>query len=135
MRRPPHRRRTGIAILAAAAAALAGGPAQAGGGVGTSSFGGARIGAPGAGFEGIGRAPAATSVIRHGDTGFSIYSQRGITRVIGTPPVSRTVRMPDGGTTRVMGDGRGGAWVLGAGGNHRLIGPASGPPRAPGDAP
>ena len=135
MGRASSRRRRAIALLATMITVLAGTNAQAGGGTGTTSFGGARVGASGLGLGGIGRAPGATSIIRHGDTGFSIYSQQGVTRVIGTPGVSRTVRMPDGSTTRVIGDGKGGAYVFGSGGNHRLIGPGPGGRRLLGDDP
>jgi len=99
--------------------------AQAGGTVGTSSFGGARVGGIG-GFSsysgGFGGLPRGSSVINHGGTGFSIYSQRGVTRVIGQPQVSKKVLLPDGRSARVIGDGNGGAYVFGAPGNHRILG-------------
>ena len=86
---------------------------------GTRGFGGARIGASGGYSGGLGRG---SSVISHGATGFSIYSQQGVTRVIGVPRVSRKIFLPNGQSTRVIGDGRGGASVLGPLGNHRIFG-------------
>lgn len=112
-------RRPGIALLAAIFFAMAATNARAGGTVGTTGFGGARIGTAGGSFGGIGRS---TSIIRHGDTGFSIYSQQGVTRVIGTPKVSKNVRLPDGRSTRVIGDGNGGAQTFGPRGSQRVFG-------------
>ena len=89
---------------------------------GTGGFGGARIGATGGysgGFSGLARG---SSVISHGATGFSIYSQQGVTRVIGVPRVSRKILLPNGNSARAIGDGRGGVSVFGAPGNHRIPG-------------
>ena len=61
-------------------------------------------------------------MINHGGTGFSIYSQQGVTRVIGVPQVSEKVFLPNGQSARVIGDGRGGASVFSAPGNHRILG-------------
>lgn len=104
--------------------ALAHTSALAGGRIGGAGFGGARIGAPsaGIGYGAMGARPSSSSVIRHGSTGFSIYSQQGITRVIGDPGVSRNVRLPDGRSARVVGDGKGGATVYGPGGAQRIFG-------------
>ena len=92
---------------------------------GTGSFGGARVGGM-AGFSGysgsFGGAPRGSSVINHQGTGFSIYSQRGVTRVIGEPQVSRKILLPDGRSARIIGDGKGGAYLFGAEGNHRILG-------------
>ena len=96
--------------------------AQAGGTIGTSSFGGARIGGMGGYSGGIGGLARGSSVITHRGTGFSIYSQSGVTRVIGQPRVSKRILLPDGRSARVMGDGRGGATIYGAPGNHRIFG-------------
>ena len=88
----------------------------------SSGFGGARIGATGGysgGFTGLARG---SSVISHGATGFSIYSQQGVTRVIGVPQVSRKIFLPNGNSARAIGDGRGGVSVSGAPGNHRIPG-------------
>jgi hypothetical protein len=99
--------------------------AQAGGTIGTGSFGGARVGGIGvfsgysAGFGGL---PRGSSVINHGGTGFTIYSQRGVTRVIGQPQVSKKILLPDGRSAQMIGDGRGGAYIFGAPGNHRILG-------------
>ena len=96
--------------------------AQAGGAMGTSSFGGARISGVGGYSGGIGGLPRGSSIITHGGTGFSIYSQRGVTRVIGQPRVSQRILLPDGGSALAIGDGRGGARLYGAPGNHRIFG-------------
>ena len=59
-------------------------------GAGGGNFGGARVGGMSgySGYSGgFGGIRSGSSVIRHGNTGFSIYSQRGVTRVIGEPPV------------------------------------------------
>lgn len=66
---------------------------------------------------------AGSSVIRHGDTGFSIYNRQGVTRVIGGPPSRGSVTLPDGRRAKLIGDGRGGAYLLGAPGNHWISGP------------
>jgi hypothetical protein len=95
---------------------------------GTGHFGGARIGGMGAYSSlsgGVGSPRSGSSIIRHGGTGFSIYSQRGVTRVIGEAPVSKRILFPDGKSARVIGDGSGGAYVFGAPGNHRLLGTRS----------
>jgi hypothetical protein len=89
---------------------------------GTGGFGSARIGATGGYTGGFGGQSRSSSVINHGGTGFSIYSQQGVTRVIGVPRVSRKIFLPNGQSTRVIGDGRGGASVLGPLGNHRIFG-------------
>lgn len=99
--------------------------AHAAGTSGSTSFGGVRIGGAATfsgysgGFSGL---RSGTSVIGHRGTGFSIYSQRGVTRVIGETPVSGNVLLPDGRRARVIGDGHGGARVYGAPGNHRILG-------------
>jgi hypothetical protein len=119
----PSRRRLGtIGVLIVSSWMLAAG-AQAGG---TGSFGSARLGGAGnysgsfgGGFGGLSRG---SSVINHGGTGFSVYSQQGVTRVIGMPQVSRTILLPNGRSSRVIGDGKGGAHVFGAQGNHRIFG-------------
>ena len=85
---------------------------------GTGSFGSARLGGAG-GFGGV---PRGSSVISHGATGFSVYSQQGVTRVIGVPRVSRKILLPDGRSSHVIGDGKGGAYVFGAQRNHRIFG-------------
>jgi hypothetical protein len=98
---------------------------HAGGSIGGGQFGGARIGGAGgySGYSGgLGGMQLRSSVIRHGNTGFSIYSQRGVTRVIGEPPVSRKILLPDGRSAQMIGDGSGGAYVFGSSGNHRIIG-------------
>jgi len=93
---------------------------------GTGSFGSARLGGAGGyskGFGGgFGGVPRGSSVISHGATGFSVYSQQGVTRVIGVPRVSRKILLPDGRSSHVIGDGKGGAYVFGAQGNHRVFG-------------
>ena len=109
-------RHPGISLVASVFLAIACVNARAGGTVGTTGFGGARIGA---GFGGI---SASSSVIRHGGTGFSIYSQQGVTRVIGTPQVSRNILLPDGQRVRIVGDGKGGAHVFGPRGSQRILG-------------
>ena len=86
---------------------------------GTRSFGGARIGATGGYSGGLGRG---SSVISHGATGFSIYSQQGVTRVIGVPRVSRKLFLPNGRSALAIGDGRGGVSLSNAPGNHRIPG-------------
>ena len=102
-------------------------PAHAAG-TGAGHFGGTRIGVVG-GYPslsgGFGGPRAGSSVIRHGNTGFSIYSQRGVTRVIGEPPVSKRILLPDGSSARLIGDGSGGAHLFGAPGNHRILGTRS----------
>ena len=113
-----------MAVVLAGACSLATG-VLAGGTGSTGSFGGARIGSGGAfsGYSGsLGGTRPGSSVIRHGGTGFSIYSQRGVTRVIGEPTVSKRVLLPDGRSARVIGDSDGGARVYGAPGNHRILG-------------
>lgn len=115
-----------LSLVVAGAAALLATQVQAGGRIGTHGFGGLPSGTPGANPAWVGRAPYASSIIRHGGTGFSIYSQQGVTRVIGEPGVSRNVLLPNGQNARVVGDGRGGARVFGPGWNHRLIGAPSG---------
>lgn len=114
------RRRWGtIGVLIMSSWMVAAG-AQAGG---TSGFGSARlgggVGSYSGGFGGLSRG---SSIINHGGTGFSIYSQQGVTRVIGVPRVSRTILLPGGRSSRVIGDGKGGAYVFGAQGNHRILG-------------
>ncbi len=88
-------------------------------------FGAARIGGTG-GYSnysgGFGSLRSGSSIIRHGGTGFSIYSQNGVTRVIGEPPVSKRILLPDGRSARMIGDGAGGAYLFGAPGNHRISG-------------
>ena len=92
----------------------------------TGSFGSARLGGAGGyskGFGGgFGGVPRGSSIISHGATGFSVYSQQGVTRVIGVPRVSRKILLPDGRSSHVIGDGKGGAYVFGAQGNHRILG-------------
>ncbi len=90
--------------------------------MGTSSFGGVRISGVGGYSGGIGGLPRGSSIITHRGTGFSIYSQRGVTRVIGQPRVSQRILLPDGGSALAIGDGRGGARLYGAPGNHRIFG-------------
>ena len=116
------RRRLGtISVLIVSSWMIAAG-AQAGG---TGSFGSARLGGAGSysggvgGFAGLSRG---SSVINHGGTGFSVYSQQGVTRVIGVPQVSRTILLPNRRSSHVIGDGKGGAYVFGAQGNHRIFG-------------
>ena len=89
---------------------------------GTGSFGSARLGGTGSYSGGFGGLPRGSSVISHGGTGFSIYSQQGVTRVIGVPQVSRKNLLPNRRSTQIIGDGRGGVYVLGAQGNHRILG-------------
>lgn len=72
---------------------------------------------------GLGTSFAGSSVIRHGDTGFSVYNRQGVTRVIGGPPARGSVTFPDGRRATLIGDGRGGAYLLGAPGNHWISGP------------
>lgn len=94
-------------------------------GSGGGQFGGTRIGGVGgySGYSGgSGGLRPGSSVIRHGNTGFSIYSQHGVTRVIGEPPVSKRILLPDGRSTRMIGDGSGGAYIFGSSGNHRIPG-------------
>ena len=86
---------------------------------GTRGFAGARIGASGGYSGGLGRG---SSVIGHGATGFSIYSQQGVTRVIGVPRVSRKIFLPNGRSALAIGDGRGGISLSNAPGNHRILG-------------
>ena len=103
---------------------ILGGSAYAAG-TGSSQFGGARVGGLSgySGYSGsLGGMRSSSSVIRHGTTGFSIYSQRGVTRVVGEPSVSKRLLLPDGSSARVIGDGTGGAYVFGAPGNHRILG-------------
>jgi hypothetical protein len=99
--------------------------AHAAGTGGMGGFGAARIGGAG-GYSsysgGFGGLRSGSSVIRHGTTGFSIYTQQGVTRVIGEPPVYRRILLPDGRSARVVGDGQGGASLYGAPGNHRIFG-------------
>lgn len=102
-------------------------PAHAAG-TGAGHFGGARIGVVGGNSifsGGFGSPRSGSSIIRHGNTGFSIYSQRGVTRVIGEPPVSKRILLPDGNSARLIGDGSGGAYLFGAPGNHRILGTRS----------
>lgn len=115
------RRRLGVTTLLMTGTLTVTASALAGGAVGTNSFGGARIGGA-SGYSGAfsGR-PGGSSVINHGGTGFSIYSQHGVTRVIGQPKVSKKILLPDGTSTLVIGDGRGGADVFSARGNHRIL--------------
>ena len=91
----------------------------------TGGFGAARIGGAG-GYSsysgGFGGLRSGSSVIRHGGTGYSIYSQRGVTRVIGEPSVYKRILLPDGRSARMIGDGSGGATLYGAPGNHRILG-------------
>lgn len=101
---------------------LSAAPVQAGGTVGTSGFGGVRVGTAGGVAGSRSGFPASTSVINHGGTGFSIYSQQGVTRVIGQPKVSRKILLTGGGSVRATGDSNGGVYLFGAGGNHRLLG-------------
>ena len=89
---------------------------------GTGSFGSARVGGAASYSGSFGGLPRGSSVINHGSTGFSIYSQQGVTRVIGVPQVSRKILLPGGRSTQVIGDGSGGAYVFGAQGNHRILG-------------
>lgn len=94
-------------------------------GTGGGGLGGARVGATGvySGYAGgFGGPRTGASIIRHGSTGFSIYSQRGVTRVIGEPPVSKTILLPGRERARIVGDGTGGAYLFGAPGNHRILG-------------
>ena len=93
-----------------------------GAGTGGGHFGGARVGGYPGYSGGFGAPRSGSSIIRHGGTGFSIYSQRGVTRVIGEPPVSKRILLPDGKSARIVGDGTGGAYVFGAPGNHRILG-------------
>lgn len=116
------RRIATVAVLLAGSFVVTAHSAGASGG---GSFGGARIGGAGtiSGYSGgiTGLRPG-SSVIGHRGTGFSIYSQRGVTRVIGETPVSKNVLLPDGRRARVIGDGHGGSQVFGAPGNHRILG-------------
>ena len=116
------RRRSSVTIMLMTGMLTVAAGALAGGTIGTSSSGGARLGGKSSYSGASSRLPMGSSVINHGATGFSIYSQRGVTRVIGQPKVSKKVLLPDGASTRVIGDGRGGAYVFGAGGNHRILG-------------
>lgn len=112
----------GMSVVVLLGLLLTAAPLQAAGTVGTNSFGGVRIGTTG-GFAGSRSGlPASTSVINHSGTGFSIYSQQGVTRVIGQPKVSRKILLTGGGSARATGDGNGGVYLFGAGGNHRLLG-------------
>jgi hypothetical protein len=88
----------------------------------TRSFGSARVGGAASYSGSFGGLPRGSSVINHGGTGFSIYSQQGVTRVIGVPQVSRKILLPGGRSAQVTGDGSGGAYVFGAQGNHRILG-------------
>ena len=115
-------RSTGVSMVVLLGLLLTGAEGQAGGAVGSNGFGGARI-APVGGFSGSHSGlPPSTSIINHGGTGFSIYSQQGVTRVIGQPTVSRKIPLTGGGSARATGDGNGGVYVFGPGGNHRLLG-------------
>ena len=89
---------------------------------GARGFGSARIGMTGGYSGGFGGAARGSSVISHGATGFSIYSQQGVTRVIGVPRVSRKIFLPNGRSARAIGDGRGGVSLSGPRGNHRILG-------------
>jgi hypothetical protein len=98
--------------------AMAGGVGSAGGAgsVGSfGSFGGSST--YGATAGGLSRG---SSVIRSG-TGFSVYSQRGVTRHHGPPPVSTRLYHGDRSSSRVVGDGRGGGYVYGPQVTHRLF--------------
>jgi len=79
---------------------------------------GAGVGGYSSSIGGSGGAVPGSSVIRHGSTGFSIYSPRGVTRVIGGPPQRTRIPLLDGRSGHLVGDGRGGAWLLGAPGNY-----------------
>ena len=104
-------------------------------GVGGFSGGGAGSG----GVAGAGGSLSGSSVISHGSAGFSIYNGQGVTRVIGGPPQRSSVQLPDGRSARIVGDGRGGAYLLGAPGNHWIPGPNTNalpnPARQSGDGP
>ncbi len=117
-----RRRLATISVLVVSSWMVAAGT-QAGG---TGGFGSARLGGAGSysgGFGGgFGGLPRGSSVITHGTTGFSVYSQQGVTRVIGVPKVSKRILLPNGRSSRVIGDGKGGAYVFGAQGNHRIFG-------------
>ncbi len=89
---------------------------------GTSNVGGARISGMGSYSGGIGGLSRGSSVITHRGTGFSIYSQHGVTRVIGQPQVTKRILLPGGRSALAIGDGRGGATIYGAPGNHRILG-------------
>ena len=115
-------RRLGTMTVLMLGSWMAGVSAQAGGTVGTGSFGSARLGGAGSYSGSFGGLPRGSSVINHGGTGFSIYSQHGVTRVIGVPKVSKRILLPGGGSAQVIGDGRGGATISGAPGNHRILG-------------
>lgn len=118
----PFTRRTLLAAVYMASSLAVGANAYAGGTPGSSNFGGARIGGTGGYSGAYSGLPRGSSVISHGGTGFSIYSQQGVTRVIGVPGVSRRILLPQGGSTQVIGDGTGGARLFGAGGYHQIIG-------------
>lgn len=110
-----------IGVLVAGLLAVAAHAAGTSGG----GFGGGRIGGAGT-FSGFSRGftgpQPGSSVIGHQGTGFSIYSQQGVTRVIGEAPVSKSVLLPDGRRARVIGERHGGSQVFGATGNHRILG-------------
>ena len=116
------RRRLALIIVLTVGAWMMGANTQAGGTLGTGSFGGARLGGAGGYSGGFGGLPRGSSIISHGGTGFSIYSQRGVTRVIGQPKVSRRILLPGGRSALAIGDGKGGSHVYGAPGNHRIFG-------------
>lgn len=116
------RRRLGVTLVLIMGSLAVAASAQAGGALGTNSYGGARIGGAYGYSRGHSGLPSGSSVINHPGTGFSIYSQRGVTRVIGQPKTSKNILLPDGSSARVIGDGRGGAYVFGAPGNHRILG-------------
>ena len=118
--------RTACIVLASLAGTwMLGVHAHAAGSIGGGQFGGARIGGVGAysGYSGgLGSTRTPSSVVRHGSTGFSIYTQRGVTRVIGEPSVSKKILLPDGRSAQMIGDGSGGAYIFGSSGNHRILG-------------
>ena len=99
----------------------------------------AGVGGFSSGVAGSGGSLSGSSVISHGSAGFSVYSGRGVTRVIGGPPQRVGVPLPDGRSARLVGDGRGGAYLLGAPGNHWIPGPNTNPlpdlGRSSGDGP
>lgn len=64
------------------------------------------------------------SLINHGGAGYSIYSQRGVTRTMTPPAASGKIYHPGGTSTLVIGDGAGGAHVYGPGVTHRVFGDA-----------
>jgi hypothetical protein len=114
-------RRLGVTAVLIMASLTVATSAPAGGAGGTNSFGGARIGGVG-GYSGANSGLSrGSSIINHGGTGFSIYSQSGVTRVIGQPKVSKKILLPDGSSTHVIADGTGGAYVFGIRGNHRIL--------------